>query len=388
MKKIIGWGLVVVVSAGLVALVAVRVVAARAARTETVAPEAAPVTVSVAAAARRDLSERVTLTGVIRPLSEVDVLAKVPGRVESVTVKVGDKVKAGELLAVIEHRMLALQEAQARAAVEAATAALESAKVGLDSARTNHERFKALFAEKAIPLAEFEKVEAGVRGAESGVKAAEAQLAMARAAAGLAAEAVKNARITSPIAGTITKRMVDLGAEAAPGRPLFQVQDVSALELEGAVPAEEFARLTVGAAVSVTVDDIRGATFAGRVATMSPTLDPMTRRASVEIAVDNPEGRLLPNMFASARIEVGLRKDALCIPAAAAIAGPAGAVVYRLKGEKVSLVRPKLGVGDGEWVAVEEGLSAGDRVVVSGSAGLSDGARVVVAEPSAPEAKK
>jgi len=385
-KKIITWGLVIAAGIGLVVLLAVRVMAARAARVEEAPADVPAAPVSVAAAAKRDLAERVLLTGVIRPAVEVDVIAKVPGRIESIAVNVGDKVKAGTLLAVIEHRTLELQAAQAAAATNAATAALESARVGLSTANTSYERMKGLFAEKAIPLAEFEKVEAGVRAAESGVKAAEAQLEMAKAAAGLAGEALRNSRVVSPIAGTVTKRLVDVGVDAAPGRALFQLQDVSALELDGAVTAEDFARLAKDAPVRVTVDDIRGAVFTGHVATLSPTLDPGTRRASIEIAVDNPEGRLLPNMFASAAIDVGLLRGALCIPTAAIVSLPSGAVVFVVKKDKAVMVKPVLGAGDGEWTAVESGLEEGDRVIVTGHAGLADGAKVIASDARLPAA--
>ncbi|HEV8322595.1 MAG TPA: efflux RND transporter periplasmic adaptor subunit [Myxococcota bacterium] len=378
MRKVIGWGLVVAVAVALVLLLAFRIMAAKAARAVEGPATAAPLPVAVEKAVRRDLVERVTLTGVIRPLNEVDVMAKVPGRIESVAVKVGDTVKAGTLLAVIEHRMLELQEAQARAAADAAAAALDSAKVGLATAKLSYDRMKALYESKALALAEFEKVDAALKGAESGVRAAEAQVAMSRAAAGLAAEALHNARVVSPIAGTVTKRLVDVGTEAGPGRPLFQVQDVSALKLEGAVTAEDYARLKTGAPVRVTVDDLPGMTFAGKVATMSPTLDPMTRRAAVEIAVDNPEGKLLPNMFAHAAVDVGTRSGALCIRAVAVVMQPTGAVVFVVKGGKAVALTPRLGAGDGDWVAVESGIDEGESVVVSGQAGLVAGSAVTV----------
>ena len=378
MRKVIGWGLVVAVAVGLVVLLAFRIMAAKAARAVEGPATAAPLPVALEKTARRDLVERVTLTGVIRPLNEVDVMAKVPGRIESVAVKVGDTVKAGTLLAVIEHRMLELQEAQARAAADAAGAALEAAKVGLATAKLSYDRMKALYESKALALAEFEKVDAALKGAESGVRAAEAQLEMSRAAAGLAAEALRNARVVSPIAGTVTKRLVDVGTEAGPGRPLFQVQDVTALKLAGAVTAEEYARLKPEAPVRVTVDDLPGVTFSGKVATMSPTLDPMTRRAAVEIAVDNPEGKLLPNMFAHASVDVGTRSGALCIPAVAVVMQASGAVVFVVKDGKAVALTPRLGAGDGDWVAVESGLDEGESVVVSGQAGLVAGTAVTV----------
>src|SRR5207248_6623405 len=131
---------------------------------------------------------------------------------------------------------------------------------------------------------------------------AEAQVAQAEAAAGLAAQQLENSRIESPISGTVIRRPVNVGAFVGPQTVAFTLQDVAALKLESSVDAAGFARLVKGAEAEVVIDSLPGETFKGKVTLLSPSLDAQTRRASVELEIDNSSGRLLPNMFARAEV--------------------------------------------------------------------------------------
>ncbi|HET7928182.1 MAG TPA: efflux RND transporter periplasmic adaptor subunit, partial [Actinomycetota bacterium] len=334
---------------------------------------AVPVAVTVATA--RDIVERVTLTGVTRARNEVNVFAKLPGRIEEVLVHVGDRVKAGQVLVVIERREVALQHDQAQAQLQAAVAGLDRARVALEAASAAYRRNGALREQDVVSQAAFEEVESAFREARAGAAAAEAQVATARAAAALAAEGLRNARVTTPIAGTVIRRFVDVGAQATPALPLFQIEDVGTIEVEGAAAASDFARLRVGQEARIAVNDLPGEVFRGRVSTLSPSLDPQTRRAAVEIDVSNAEGRLLPNMFAEATIEIG-RKTTLAVPESAVVSSPSGRTIFVVRDGKAMEIRPRLGGIDTGFVAVESHLDAGDRVIVAGQTAIRSGAEV------------
>jgi RND family efflux transporter MFP subunit len=366
---------------GALALLAWRVIEAVAAHESSHRqPSVLPVPVAIALAERRTIAERVTLTGVIRPHNEVDVFTKVGGRVEEVRAQVGGRVEAGQVLAVIEHRELILRSGQAQAQLQAALAGLEQARTSFETAAAASRRSEVLRRENAIPEAEFERTESAYRDTRAGVMAAEAHVATARAAVSLAEEAVGNSRITTPIAGRLTRRLVNVGATAAPGTPLFQVQDVAVLKLESAAPASDFARLRPGQDAKITVSDLPGAVFHGRVSTLSPSLDPQTRRAAVEITISNPQGRLLPNMFGQAVLEVA-RKTAIGVPENALVSSPSGRVIFVVRDGKAVELKPRLGGADAGFVAVDSGLAQGERVVVAGYAGLRNGAPVRTARP-------
>lgn len=318
--------------------------------------------------ARGEVSERISLTGTVRPRNEVEVLSKVAGRVESVRAQVGDRVRAGQVLAVVEHREI---EWRARAA----QAALAVAEANHDGARLEWQRNQTLFEGGAI-------APAALDAARVRLALAEAQRAQARAAAGLAQQELDNSQATSPIAGTVTRRPVNVGAQVQTTTVLFAVQDVASLKLESSVDAATFARLKHGAPAMVSIDSIPGEVFSGRVALLSPSLDPQTRRAAVEIAIDNTQGRLLPNMFAHVEVTVGRLEGTAVIPREAVLEAAGGPVVYRIRGGKAEAIRPRMGPGDERSVTVLGGLAEGDEVAVSGLGGLTDGA-AVRAVPSA-----
>lgn len=381
MKK----GLVLKVAAAgaassLIAAFGWRVVAAVEAKTRDAPAEVGEVPVVTALVTRRDTREGVSFTGVIRPRSEVDIVSKVSGRIEQLAVSVGDSVTVGGLLAVVEHRESEWQNRQAGAQARAAAAALEQTRNNLETTTVEQQRFEALQKVDAVSQAELDRVESLLRSTRAAVRVAEAQLAIAQAAAGLASESLRNSRITSPVAGTIIKRQVNVGTYVTPGQALFNVQDASTLKLDGTVNAEDFARMRVGQDVAVSVEDLPGTTFAGKIATLSPSLSPQTRRAAVEVALSNAERRLLPNMFASARVEVGIESRALVVPTAAVLTIDSQRAVYVLREGKVRLVHPQLGSRDGELIRINSGLVEGDEVIVSGQTGLADGRAVLVAK--------
>jgi RND family efflux transporter MFP subunit len=356
----------------LVALVAFRVTAARRAAVKPADRPSAAALVTSARVARADVPERIAVTGTIRPRNDTDVLPKVGGRIESVHASVGERVTAGQLLAVIEHEEIAWQARQAEAAVRLA-------KAGVDGARLELDRTKALFDGGSASPAQLD-------GVRVKLDLAEAQLAQAEAAAGLARQNLANARVVAPFAGTVTRRPVNVGAQVNTGTVLFTVQDVAALKLETSVDAAAFVRLARGQPVEVTVDARPGDAFRGRVTLLSPALDPQTRRAAVELEIDNAAGRLLPNMFAHADITVAVLRGALVLPREALFEQPGGTMVYRLKDGRAEAVRPRLGPSDGARAVATTGLAEGDEVATSGLANLSDGAEVRVA-PSAAGAR-
>lgn len=323
------------------------------------------VLIRTAHVARGDLSERLELTGTIRPKNEVDVFAKVPGRIDQVFVQVGQTVKENQVLATIEHKEIAWQ-------AKAAEAAFEVAKANLDGARQELERTQALFEGGSAPKAQLD-------GMKTRLALAQAQAAQAEAAAGLAQQQVANSKIEAPIGGVVTRRNINLGAMVGPQSPAFTVQNVSSLKLETSADASSFVRLKKEQRATVSTEALPGEVFDGKVAVLSPSLDAQTRRAAVEIEVENSKGRLLPNMFSKASVTVGELRDQITVPREAILEAAGGACVFRVKDGKVEKVRPSLGTQDGRLVQVLSGLEQGDEVAISSLPNLSDGTAVLVA---------
>lgn len=337
--------------------------------------------VAVAVVAQKDVPRVVSITGVVRAQNEAQVFPKMGGRVTRVAVELGQAVKAGDVLALLENNDFMWRAKQAEAQLKAAQAGLENAKVQRKTASSAWERAQGLYKKGALAQADFEQAEAGYALAGVGVQAAEAQVALAEAAVGLANQALSDTRITAPFAGVVARRMVDVGSQASPPQAAFLVQDQTGLEMQGTVPAAHVASLKKGMTVQVRVDELPGRELQGILASVAPSLEGDSRRAAVEVALQPAQG-LLPNMFGHAEIRFGEETGALVVPATAVISTADGALIYAVRGSKARVVRPRVGARIGDDVVIEDGLVAGDKVVVSGDAGLEDGTPVAVAGES------
>ena len=227
--------------------------------------------------------------------------------------------------------------------------------------------------------------EATLRTMQAMLRSAKSQHRGAKAAAGLSADSLGDSRMVSPLAGTVTKREIHMGTRVVPGTVAFEIQDIDELELVGAVTARDFARLELGQKVEIRVDARPDETFEGTVKTLSPSLDPVTRRATIEVSVANPDHRLLPNQFADATVVVERRTGVLAVPRDAVVPTPDGPDLYTVRDGVAVLVHAKLGATEDAWVPVLEGLAEGAPVIVAGHAELRDGLPVVVVEDEGPK---
>lgn len=373
MKKIV-IALSVVAALAFVVVFAKRVGEARDRNADKPVDQIAPA-VSTVVAAKRDFPEMVSITGTVRAANEAAVFAKMPGRVTKVNVEIGTMVKAGDVLAALESNDLSWRVKQAEAQLMAARAGLENAQVQQKTATSSWTRAQALHSKGSMSQADFEQAQAGFELSKVGVKAAEAQVALAEAAVGLANQAFADSRITSPIAGVVSKKNVEVGTQAGPGQPAFVVQDQTTLKMQGSVAANEVALVKKGQPVKVRVDELPGKKLDGEVAHVAPSLDDITRRATIEVALKPADG-LLPYMFGHAEIAFGTRAGAIVIPANAVITTPDGAIVYAVRNGKAVVLKPRVGPRFGDDVFIEAGIEDGDHVVVSGDTGLRDGIAV------------
>lgn len=380
MKGKVIWGAIALAFIGLVGY---RIATSSKARAAVVERKVEAPLVRTTKVARADVDETLGFTGTVRAHRDVDVYAKLGGRVDHLAVKVGDRVRAGQVLASVEHREIAWQAKQTEAAVQAAKAGLLVAEAQRDGAKLELDRTKKLAEGGSAPPAALEGAELKMKLMEAQVAASAAQVAQASAAAGLMGQQVANARIEAPVDGIVTRRNVDLGVMAGQQSPAFSIQDSRTLKLESSVDLATYSRLARGMPVWLDVAELPGVAIGGRIDVLSPTLDATTRRATVEVAIDNAQGKLLPNAFARADVTIGKLQGALVVPRLAVLETAGGAVVYRIKNGVVEAVKPQLGPTSGANVTVLEGLAEGDEIALGGLGQLVDGGAVRVSSAAA-----
>jgi membrane fusion protein, multidrug efflux system len=320
----------------------------------------------LASPTRVALEDAIAVTGTLEPLERAEVRSRLEGDVEGVYVREGEAVRAGQLLARFDAGDQAGNARSADADVAAARSELGTAEWTLEQNAELHR-------EGAIP-------ERDVRVAQQAVAAARARLAAAQARSGSSRREVGDTRVVAPSAGVIERRMVNPGEHVNRNVALFTLVRGDVLELAAAVPERAAAGVRPGQAVRFTAD---GAQFEGRVARISPSVDPGSRSVTVYVQVPNAEGRLRAGTFASGRIVSRVLDGALVVPLAALREGGAGGepVVYRVNDGKIDIASVTVGLRDETQGLVEitGGLSEGDRVVVGNVGILGKGMSVRMA---------
>ena len=318
---------------------------------------------------RAPIEEGTPITGNLNPIETVDVRARLEGDIIRVLAREGQRVSEGQLLAQYESS----EQESARRSADARAA---SARADLSTAEWNLQQSEELFKAGAV-------AERDLRAAQNAVASARAQLAAADAAVRSSAMGASDTRIVAPLTGTVATRSVEVGEHVARGATLFTVVRSDVLELAAAVPARHANSLLAGQTVKFTADarDIEG-----RVARISPTIDPATRSVTVYIQIPNTGGRLKGGTFATGRVIGRTLSDAIVIPSAAVKQSAEGTpFVYRLDGTTLAQVNVQLGIVDeaAGVVQVVSGLSEGDRIIVGNVGSLGKGMQVqVVGAPS------
>ncbi len=319
----------------------------------------------IAPARRLSMEEATPVTGNLRPVETVEVRARLEGDLASVSAREGQPVHAGEVLARFEDS----QQASSLRSVQAAVA---SAKVDLSTAEWNLTQTRELFHQGAV-------AEQVLKTAEQGSAASAARMAAAEAELRAASQVQTDTRVVAPVTGIVEKREAENGEHIARGTLMFTVVRNEVLELTAAIPA----RLANGIVPGQTVHfDVEGKPRNGKVARVSPTIDPLSRSITVYAQVLNPGGTIKGGTFATGRVVRRVLQDALTVPSAAVRQRPntGSPFIYKVANDRVAEADVTLGAADEaqQLVEVLSGVQDGDRVIVGNVGMLGKGMRVQV----------
>ena len=320
------------------------------------------------------------LPGSVQPLQETTIYARASGFVRRWNADIGDKVKAGELLATIDTPDLDQELAQGEAQLKQAAASLAQAKANRDLARANLARYQKLDA-GLISKSDLDQYFAQAQVGEANVAVAEANLVAQGANSRRLAQLKDYARVTAPFAGMITQRTVEIGAlvTAGNGQPLYKVAQTDPARVFVQVPQDVAPAVRPNVATKVMVREYPARAFAGKVTRSAGELDPVTRTMNTEIRVPNADGALIAGMYAEVALSLPLAHRVLELPATALMNDSRGQRVAVIdKDNKLHLVPVVVERDNGATIEIASGLQATDTVAKIGSAAFVDGMTVEV----------
>ena len=316
---------------------------------------------------RGTIEAGVSISGDLKAIEEAVVRARLEGDLVGVYVREGDRVTSGQLLAKFEDSE---QESNHTSAI----ADRESAQSDLETAKWNAEQADQLFKAGAI-------AERDLRTAQQTFAASRARLAAAEARVRATMSLLSDTRAVAPTTGVVARRGIENGEHVARGAEMFTVVRSDVLELGAAVPARQAGEIKVGQRVHFAAG---GRDFEGRVARISPTIDPTNRSITVYMQVPNVGGVLKANSFSTGRIVSRTVDGAIVVPNAAIrqAQGNDKPFVYRLDATD-ALERAPVSVGivdESQAIAeIVEGLKPGDRIIVGNVGTLGAGMKVTIA---------
>lgn len=325
-------------------------------------PAASPaLPVQLATATLEPSDDGLEVSASVQPLLRATPGTVLMGRVEEILHGEGDRITRGQVLARIESRDVTARLAQAEAAVAAARAMEHNA-------RLMKERMERLHSRQAASRKNLDDAIAGHEAALANLEAAEEGVKVARVFRDYS-------EVRAPFAGRVVEKRVEVGDTAAPGMPLFVVEDVSQVKIEAQVPESAAGALALGDTVEV---EVQGETLEARVAERIPAADPRSRTFTVRAVLPNPAERLRSGMFARMRLPGEKRLVVWVDEAAVVRRGPLTGVFVIDDGNVARLRWLTLGRLAGSRHEVLTGLEAGERIVARLAPELEDGRAIEV----------
>jgi RND family efflux transporter MFP subunit len=350
----------------------------------TAAPDSLP-SVDVVKPGGATLVRRVQGNATLEAFEDTDLFAKVSGYLSDVRVDIGDHVKAGQVLAVIDVPEMEQELAEAKAQLESKKSSLESARrqvdhhkadvalqVGLAKDRDQLGQGRQFISDRTLDqvhaTADIAKADLGVAEANRDLAANQVDVAAATV------EKIKTlltyTQIVAPFDGVVARRQVNRGdlvqaATSTRTTPLFKVQRIDTIRVFCDVPESEVSHVRIGDRASVNVFGLNGEPLVGTITRFAYRLDPETRNMRTEIDLANTDERLYPGMYAQVSLELDRRNDVLAVPVTAIGSDAQGTFVFTVQDNRIERKAVKVGIRDNGRAEVIEGLSENAAVVVA-----------------------
>ncbi len=338
-----------------------------------------------------DAPREIEFAGSTQAFDTATLYARATGYIGKRYVDIGSHVHAGDVLAEIAAPDLDQQLVQARAQLVQNQAALAQAQTSLELARVTNGRTARLVGEGWSSQQQGDQDRLTYAGRIAAVGVARANIQAQQAQVNRLEELTGFERVVAPFDGVITSRQIDVGSlvtgDASTGTPLFSIAHSSVLRVQIYVPQEDYFGLMDGQRAEVTVPELPGRVFHGRLSRNASALQPDTRTALAEVDVENEDGTLVPGIYAVVHLHEARLYPVMSVPSQAIIFGQDGLRAAVFEDGVARLRHLDVAADNGGTVEVRGGLQAGEQLILNPPVGVADGARVRTASPPPVAAK-
>ncbi len=332
-------------------------------RVPSVAPETVN-NVAVIVAQSTAIPDSLEAVGTVRAAQTTQIASQTMGNIMEIRAQEGDRVQAGQILAVIDDSQPRAAVEQSTAAVTAAQKEVSFAESDLSLSESTLKRYGQLYEKKSLSPQEFDEIKARSQAAEARRDLARAGEAQANAALTQSRTSLANTQVRAPFAGVVTEKKADSGTFASQGTPLFTLEDTRSYRLEAMVDENDIRLVRAGEAVPVLLDSLGNAEFRGKISQIVPAADPASRSFLVKIELPS-DARLRSGLFGRARFPRGAR-SALLLPHAAIVERGQLRGVFVVDANQIAQLRyVTLGMVSGGQVEVLSGLQSGEKLVAA-----------------------
>lgn len=347
------------------------------------AVQSGPPAIDVVRVVEQPVSVTLSMPGELDPYQTVAVYPKVTGFVKTIPVDRGSRVRAGDVIALLEAPELLSQRAEAQSKLQSAEAQLAVVRSKTDADASTFEKLQAAAATPGVVAGnDVVLAQKAVEASQSQVVAAQRNVEAARQALLSVTEIEAYLKVTAPFDGIVTERNVHPGALVGPASgqgaamPMMRLVENDRLRLVVPVPEAYTAEMTRGADVAFTVPAYPGQSFSGKIARIAQTVDVKTRTMAVELDVSNKDGRLAAGTFCQVRWPVRRPGPSLLVPSESVASTTQRTFVVRVRNGRTEWVDVKTGLASGPLVEVFGDLRAGDEVASRGTDELPAGTQV------------
>jgi len=334
-----------------------------------------------------------TASGYVVAQRQAAVASKGTGRLEYLGVEEGDQVKAGQIIARLEHSDMSAAWAQAKADLAATKARLPQSQADLQEATIQYNRYKQLVAEQLVARADFDAAEARYKRAVATVTADSAAIRSVESAVRSAEVALEYTNIRAPFDGTVLTKNADVGEIVAPfgsassaRAAVVSIADMSSLEVEADVSESNIQRIKSGQPCEIVLDAYQETRYPGVVGKIVPTADRAKATVMTKIKFVQIDERVLPEMSAkvtflnkaaSATMTTGAKK--IVVSPAAIITRGEQKIAFVIRDESVTETPVEIVGTLGSMLEVRSGLNEGNQVVLNPPAEMKTGMKVKLA---------